>query len=103
MSIAIPPIGAIAPISAPTLPTAVGGPAASGGSDFAAALGQGLDAVSGAQSNAANLAVQAASGQSVDPSAYMIASTQASLMTQLATTVQSKAIAAFNTVMGMQA
>ena len=29
--------------------------------------------------------------------------TQAQLMTQLATTVQSKAVTAFNTIMGMQA
>ena len=32
-----------------------------------------------------------------------VAMTQAQLMTQLATTVQSKAVTAFNTIMGMQA
>ncbi|SHG26867.1 flagellar hook-basal body complex protein FliE [Jatrophihabitans endophyticus] len=106
------PIGAIAPISslgslgsvgsvAPSGETAAA--AGSGGSDFAAQLGKGLDAVSGAQNSADSLAVQAATGQNVDPAAITVAATQAQLMTQLAASVQSKAVAAFNTIMGMQA
>ncbi|GAB2476669.1 hypothetical protein GCM10027265_28560 [Jatrophihabitans fulvus] len=80
-------------------------PAASGasGADFAGALGKGLDAVSNAQSTADNLAIQAATGQSIDPATYTVAATQAQLMTQLASTIQSKAVTAFNTIMGMQA
>jgi flagellar hook-basal body complex protein FliE len=103
------PIGAISPVSGLSgvgvtgAAGAAAGATGSGGSDFAAALGKGLDAVSGAQNNADNLALQAATGQDVDPAAYTVAATQAQLMTQLATTVQSKAVAAFNTIMGMQA
>lgn len=113
------PIGPIAPIGALTSLT---GPAASAsasgiggatpsiasgtgstGTGFAAALADGLDQVAAAQSAAGQLAVQAATGQLTDPAQYTIAATQAALMTQLATTVQSKAVTAFNTIMGMQA
>jgi flagellar hook-basal body complex protein FliE len=98
----IAPIGAIAPLGA-TAPAAPVQPAATSGADFATALGHGLDAVTGAQANADNLAVQAATGQLTDPAQLTIATTQATLMTQLASTLQSKAVTAFNTIMGMQA
>ena len=97
---AIAPIGGLGSVGAAAPATAAGG---ASGSGFAAELGKGLDAVSGAQNTADNLAIQAATGQSIDPAAYTIAATQATLMTQLAATVQSKAVAAFNTIMGMQA
>lgn len=100
------PISAIAPVGSLTSAASAGAPSsasAAGGANFAAELGKGLDAVSGAQANADGLAVQAATGGLVDPATYTIAATQASLMTQLASTVQSKAVAAFNTIMGMQA
>ena len=100
------PINGIAPIGAlgsvgSTAPAGAAQP--SGGVGFAAELGKGLDAVSGAQNNADNLAVQAATGAPIDPAQLTIATTQATLMTQLAATVQSKAVQAFNTIMGMQA
>lgn len=107
-------IGAIASLATTTSvagPTAAGatamtaatGAPATGGTSFATALGNGLDAVTGAQQQADSLAVQASTGTLVDPAQYTIAATQAQLMTQLATTIESKAVAAFNTVMGMQA
>jgi flagellar hook-basal body complex protein FliE len=97
----IAPIAAIGPISS-AAPTAAATPA-NAGADFANMLGHGLDQVAGAQANADQLAVQAATGQLVDPAQLTIATTQATLMTQLATAVQSKAVTAFNTIMGMQA
>jgi flagellar hook-basal body complex protein FliE len=104
MTAPIAAIAAITPLSS-AAPTAATTAAAAGtsGTDFASVLGQGLDAVSGAQSNAENLAVQAATGTLTDPAQYTTAATQATLMTQLATTIESKAVQAFNTIMGMQA
>ena len=106
----VPAVGALAPISsmaptaatAPTAPTDLGA-SATGGTTFAEALGHGLDAVDSASQNVDSLAVQAATGQLVDPAQFTIAASQASLMTQLAVTIQSKAVQAFNTIMGMQA
>lgn len=102
MVVPIAPIGAIAPLGA-AAPAAAAQPPTTSGADFATALGHGLDAVTGAQANADSLAVQAATGQLVDPAQLTIATTQATLMTQLASTLQSKAVTAFNTIMGMQA
>jgi flagellar hook-basal body complex protein FliE len=99
---AISAIGALSSV-APAGAASGADAAASSGSDFASALGQGFDAVSSAQNNAENLAVQAATGTLTDPAQYTVAATQATLMTQLATTIESKAVAAFNTIMGMQA
>lgn len=76
---------------------------ASSGSDFANMLAKGLDSVQGAQTNADNLAVQAATGDLTDISQYTIAASQASLMTELATTLSTKGVAALNQIMGMQA
>lgn len=107
MALPIAPIGTIAPVST------VGGAAAAGNvisagqsassASFASALADGLDAVQGAQTQANQLAVQAATGHLVDPAQLTIATTKAQLMTQMATTIQSKAVTAFNTIMSMQA
>ena len=105
MTFPLAPIGAVSPISAltTTASTAPVAPAAGSGGDFAAVLARGLDSVSATQAHADTLAVQAATGQLTDPAQYTIAATQASLMTQLATTIENKAVSAFNTIMGMQA
>ncbi|HEX8081420.1 MAG TPA: flagellar hook-basal body complex protein FliE [Jatrophihabitans sp.] len=71
--------------------------------NFAAMLEKGLNAVQSAQSKADGLAVQAATGDLTDIHDYTIAATQASLVTQLATTVRTKGVDAFNQIMGMQA
>jgi flagellar hook-basal body complex protein FliE len=71
--------------------------------NFAKALGNGIDQVQSAQTNADSLAVQAATGQLTDPATYTIAATQAQLMTQLMTTLESKGVEAFNQIMSMQA
>ncbi len=73
------------------------------GTDFATALGKGLDQVQAVQSNADSLAVQAATGDLTDISSYTVAATQASLVAQLVSTVRSTAISSFNEIMGMQA
>ena len=99
----IAPISAIAPIGALGPATAAPATAATSGTGFAGALAQGFDAVNGAQATASDLAVQVATGQLTDPAQYTVAATQATLMTQTATAIQSKAVAAFNTIMGMQA
>lgn len=109
MTSPIAPISGIPPISSTSGVTGaagvgdLGGAGATSGSDFANALGKGLDAVSNAQANADNVAVQASTGQLTDPAALTVAMTEAQLMTQLVTTIQSKAVTAFNTIMGMQA
>ena len=79
------------------------GAAGSTSGDFAAMLEKGLNAVDSAQSKADGLAVQAATGDLTDIHDYTIAATQASLVTQLATTIRTKGVDAFNQIMGMQA
>jgi len=103
----IPAIGAISSIPAfSTTTNPVGSAGATGGTsgtDFATALGKGLDQVQAVQSNADSLAVQAATGDLTDISSYTVAATQASLVTQLVSTVRSTAVSSFNEIMGMQA
>jgi flagellar hook-basal body complex protein FliE len=78
-------------------------PTPTSGTDFASALGHGLDQLQQVQGKADDLAVQAAAGTLSDPAEYMIASTQASLATQLTVAVRNKAVEAFNEIMRMQA
>jgi flagellar hook-basal body complex protein FliE len=110
----VPAIGAVsaalpnfaATRTAPTGPTGLDAPgpaAASGSSGFAAMLEKGIGAVESAQSKADVLAVQAATGDLTDIHDYTIAATQAALVTQLATTIRTKGVDAFNQIMGMQA
>jgi len=107
----IPAISAISSLmpSAATSATSLAGSAdtsaasASGASNFASLLGQGLNAVSSAQSKADGLAIQAATGDLTNIHDYTIAATQASLVTELATAIRTKGVDAFNQIMGMQA
>jgi flagellar hook-basal body complex protein FliE len=99
-------IAAIGPAAIPAIPavTAPAPSAASTPSDsFAAALGHGLGQLQQTQTTSDNLAVQAATGDLNDVHDYMIASTEASLATQLTVAVRNKAVDAFNEIMRMQA
>jgi len=100
---AIGPVSPIGPVAGPTAITPAGGASATGGTDFASALANGLDNVQQLQNKSDDLAVQAATGSLTDVHDYMIASTEASLATQLTVAVTNKAVAAFNDIMRMQA
>ena len=81
------------------MPGSVGiGSASTSGNAFA----EQLDKVTAMQSNADQLAVQAATGDLQSIQDYTIASTEAQLMTQLTVTVRNKAVEAFNDIMRMQ-
>ena len=105
----IPPIAPIAPsfspLVAPVVPTgaaeAVGTAASGSGADFGAALAHGLDHLQGLQNTSDNLATQAATGDLKDVHDYMIASTEASLGTELTVAFRNKAVEAFNEIMRM--
>jgi flagellar hook-basal body complex protein FliE len=99
---AVLPTAATAPTAATGAASATGAGATNGG-DFASVLGKGLDAVQSAQSKADSLAVQAATGDLTDIHDYTIAATQASLLTELASTLRTKGVDAINQIMGMQA
>ncbi len=89
--------------SGPTDVAGSAGTAGSAGSGFASMLSKGLDAVQSSQDKADGLAVQAATGDLTDIHDYTIAATQASLVTELATSIRTKGVDAFNQIMGMQA
>lgn len=108
----VPAIGALS-ATLPTISTtgpadvsgagATAGAGASTGSSFASMLEKGINEVQSTQANADSLAVQAATGSLTDIHNYTIAATQASLVTELATTIRTKGVDAFNQIMGMQA
>jgi flagellar hook-basal body complex protein FliE len=100
---AIGAIGSIAPTSGVSATSAAGGASGAGGVDFATQLGQGLENLQGMQNKADGLAVQAATGSLTDVHDYMIASSEASLATELTVAVRNKALDAFNEIMRMQA
>lgn len=95
------PFAPITPLAGTGAPTATAATKASGES-FAATLGQGLEALAGAQAKAEGLAVQAATGDLQDVHAYTIAATQAQLATELTVAIRNKAVEAFNEIMRMQ-
>ena len=106
----LPAIGAVsaalpsfAPRAVNTGPDGADAAAGSTSSGFAAMLEKGITAVESAQSKADGLAIRAATGDLTDIHDYTIAATQAALVTQLATTIRTKGVDAFNQIMGMQA
>ena len=68
---------------------------------FAAVLAATFDNLQGAQKTADGLAAQAATGDLKDVHDYMIASTEASLATEMVVTIKNKAVEAFNEIMRM--
>jgi flagellar hook-basal body complex protein FliE len=82
--------------------TATTGTQAAGGGDFASVLSSSLDQLQATQTNADNLAQQAATGDLTDVSDYMIASNEASLATQTVVALKNQAVSAFNEIMRMQ-
>jgi flagellar hook-basal body complex protein FliE len=68
---------------------------------FAAILASSFDRLQGTQSAADSLATQAATGDLKDVHDYMIASTEASLATEMVVTIKNKAVEAFNEIMRM--
>jgi flagellar hook-basal body complex protein FliE len=93
--------------TSPTSPTApVGGAggasSTSGGGGFANVLGNALDSLSATQSNADNLATQAATGGLTNVADYMVAANEANLQTQLTSAVRNSALQSFQSIMGMQ-
>jgi flagellar hook-basal body complex protein FliE len=75
--------------------------AAQGSDGFAAVLAASFDQLQGAQKTADGLAAQAATGDLKDVHDYMIASTEASLATEMVVTIKNKAVEAFNEIMRM--
>jgi flagellar hook-basal body complex protein FliE len=99
--VSIPAIGPISLAQPSITPSA--GVSASDGSGFASQLGKGLEQLQSAQDKADGLAVKAATGNLSDVHDFMIASTEASLATQLTAAVRNKALDAFAEIMRMQA
>ena len=104
--VSISPILPIAPISV-TGPVQAGNATSSGvggssGASFADTLAAQLDKVSDAQTNADQLALQAATGDLQAVQDYTIAATEAQLYTQLTVAIRNKAVDAFNEIMRMQ-
>ena len=81
-------------------PAAVTG-ADGAGNGFGDMVGKAINSLQATQTNADNLATQAATGQLQDVQQYMVASTEASLSTELTVAVRNKAVDAFNEIMRM--
>ena len=101
----IPPLaglGAALPVSLPAAAPAVSTPSPASGNAFSNALADGLQKLQDLHSTSDNMAVKAATGDLTDVHDYMIASTEASVATELTVAVRNKAVEAFNEIMRMQ-
>jgi len=99
---AIPPISGFSPTQPITASPSVAAGDPASGAKFGSALTQGIDALQQTQATADNLATKASTGSLQDITAYMIASNEAAIATQLTTAVRDKAVAAFTSIMNMQ-
>jgi flagellar hook-basal body complex protein FliE len=66
-------------------------------------VGKGLDYLQRTQQKSDDYAVRAATGRLTDVHDYMIAATEASLVTELTVAIRNRAVDAFNEIMRMQA
>ncbi len=104
---AITPIVSAALPALPTLPTtSVGGTGAAGstqtdGKDFSNLVVDAMENLETKQDMSDQLATQAATGNLSDIHDYMIASTEATVTTELTMAVRNKAVEAFNSIMQM--
>ncbi len=102
MSIA--PIASAALPALPSLPSVGAGPvgaAAPGGQDFSKMVVDAIENLEGLQATSDQLATQATTGDLTDVHDYMIASTEATVATELTVAVRNKAVEAFNSIMQM--
>ena len=90
-------IGAVSGVAGAT----TGTPPAQNADGFASILAASFDQLQSTQATADNLATQAATGDLKDVHDYMIASTEASLATEMVVTIKNKAVEAFNEIMRM--
>ncbi len=99
------PMGGIVPVGMGAVTGVAGAttgtPPAQNADGFAAILASSFDALQGTQKTADTLATQAATGDLKDVHDYMIASTEASLATEMVVTIKNKAVEAFNEIMRM--
>jgi flagellar hook-basal body complex protein FliE len=92
----------IAGVSGTAASTGTTGTQGSSGGDFASILASSVDQLQATQTNADNLATQAATGDLKDVHDYMIASNEASLATEMVVAIKNQAVSAFNEIMRMQ-
>ncbi len=101
------PIGGILPVGVSAITGVAGSTnvdavaSTSNGDGFAAILASSVDQLQSTQKTADSLASQAATGDLKDVHDYMIASTEASLATEMVVTIKNKAVEAFNEIMRM--
>lgn len=95
---------AIVPITPASMPPVISGapPVKAEGAGFGDMLAKGVENLQQIQANADDLATKAATGDLTNVHDYMIASTKASLATELTVAVRNKAVEAFNEIMRMQ-
>ena len=96
-----PGVAGAAGISLPKLPSV--GAAGQPDEAFGNLVTQGIEKLQALQSTSDTLAVQAATGDLSDIHDYMIASSQASLATEMTVAVRNKAVEAFTEIMRLQA
>jgi flagellar hook-basal body complex protein FliE len=101
---AIPPITSVATGSVgATAQTLAGqGVTEAASLDFGRAIAKALDGLQATQSQADQLAVQAATGDLSDVHDFTIAAAEASLATELTVAIRDRAVEAFNEIMRMQ-